>query len=89
MKWHFANFSHKTRHSLYSIKWAVKSNQILINEPRFKPVGILTLESKANLAYILSWSSAKGTTTIVEFPDILYRGWSKQKIKNIFLIITL
>ena len=55
----------------YSIKWAGKSNPLLINDERFAPAGILAPESKADLAFtmhMLSWLSAKGTASIVEFP---------------------
>ena len=44
----------------YSIKWAGKSNPILINDERFAPAGILAPESKADLAFtmhMLSWLS--------------------------------
>ena len=69
----------------YSIKWAGKSNPILINDPRFAPAGILAPESKADLAFtmhMLSWLSAKGTAAIVEFPGVLYRGGAEQKIRK-------
>lgn len=60
----------------YAIKWAGKSNPLLINDERFAPAGILAPESKADLAFtmhMLSWLSAKGTAAIVEFPGVLYR----------------
>lgn len=69
----------------YSIKWAGKSNPILINDPRFAPAGVLAPESKADLAFtmhILSWLSSKGTAAIVEFPGVLYRGGAEQKIRQ-------
>ena len=69
----------------YSIKWAGKSNPILINDERFAPAGILAPESKADLAFtmhILSWLSPKGTAAIVEFPGVLYRGGAEQKIRQ-------
>ena len=69
----------------YSIKWAGKSNPILINDERFAPAGILAPESKADLAFtmhMLSWLSPKGTAAIVEFPGVLYRGGSEQKIRQ-------
>ncbi len=69
----------------YSIKWAGKSNPILINDERFAPAGILAPESKADLAFtmhMLSWLSPKGTAAIVEFPGILYRGGAEQKIRQ-------
>lgn len=64
----------------YSIKWAGKSNPLLINDERFAPAGILAPESKADLAFtmhMLSWLSTKGTAAIVEFPGILYRSNEK------------
>lgn len=69
----------------YSIKWAGKSNPILINDERFAPAGILSPESKADLAFtmhMLSWLSPKGTAAIVEFPGVLYRGGAEQKIRK-------
>ena len=69
----------------YSIKWAGKSNPILIYDERFAPAGILAPESKADLAFtmhMLSWLSPKGTAAIVEFPGVLYRGGAEQKIRK-------
>lgn len=69
----------------YSIKWAGKSNPLLINDERFAPAGILAPESKADLAFtmhMLSWLSAKGTAAIVEFPGVLYRGGAEAKIRK-------
>lgn len=69
----------------YSIKWAGKSNPLLINDPRYAPAGILAPESKADLAFtmhMLSWLSPKGTAAIVEFPGVLYRGGAEQKIRK-------
>lgn len=69
----------------YSIKWAGKSNPLLINDERFAPAGILAPESKADLAFtlhMLSWLSAKGTAAIVEFPGVLYRGGAECKIRK-------
>ena len=69
----------------YSIRWAGKSNPILINDERFAPAGVLAPESKADLAFtmhMLSWLSQKGTAAIVEFPGVLYRGGAEQKIRQ-------
>lgn len=69
----------------YSIKWAGKSNPILINDERFAPAGVLAPESKADLAFtmhMLSWLSPRGTAAIVEFPGVLYRGGAEQKIRK-------
>lgn len=69
----------------YSIKWAGKSNPLLINDPRFAPAGILAPESKADLAFtmhMLSYLSPKGTAAIVEFPGVLYRGGAEEKIRK-------
>lgn len=69
----------------YSIKWAGKSNPLLINDDRFSLAGVLAPESKADLAFtmhMLSWLSAKGTAAIVEFPGVLYRGGAEQKIRK-------
>ncbi len=69
----------------YSIKWAGKTNPILINDERFAPAGVLAPASKADLAFtmhMLSWLSPKGTAAIVEFPGVLYRGGAEQKIRQ-------
>lgn len=69
----------------YSIKWAGKENPILINDERFSPAGVLAPSSKADLAFtmhMLSWLSPKGTAAIVEFPGVLYRGGTEQKIRK-------
>ena len=69
----------------YSIRWAGKSNPLLINDERFAPAGVLAPESKADLAFtmhMLSWLSPKGTAAIVEFPGVLYRGGAEQKIRQ-------
>ena len=69
----------------YSIKWAGKTNPILINDERFAPAGVLAPTSKADLAFtmhMLSWLSTKGTAAIVEFPGVLYRGGAEQKIRQ-------
>ena len=69
----------------YSIKWAGKENPILINDERFAAAGVLAPSSKADLAFtmhMLSWLSPKGTAAIVEFPGVLYRGGTEQKIRQ-------
>lgn len=69
----------------YSIKWAGKSNPLLINDERYAPAGVLAPESKADLAFtmhMLSWLSPTGTAAIVEFPGVLYRGGAEQKIRK-------
>ena len=69
----------------YSIRWAGKSNPILINDPRFSPAGILAPESKADMAFIMhciSWLASNGTAAIVCFPGIMYRGGAEQKIRK-------
>lgn len=69
----------------YSIKWDGDANQLLINDPRFSPAGVLAPKSKADLAFtmhMLSWLSTSGTAAIVEFPGVLYRGGAEQKIRK-------
>lgn len=69
----------------YSIRWEGDSNPILINDPRFSPAGVLAPKSKADLAFtmhMLSWLSTSGTAAIVEFPGVLYRGGTEQKIRK-------
>ena len=62
-----------------------KVKNLLINDDRFSPAGILAPPSKADLAFtmhILSWLSTSGTAAIVEFPGVLYRGGAEQKIRK-------
>ncbi len=69
----------------YSIKWAGKTNPLLINDPRYSPAGVLAPESKADMAFImhsLSWLASNGTAAIVCFPGIMYRGGAEQKIRK-------
>lgn len=69
----------------YSIKWAGDSNPLLINDPRFAPAGVLAPKSKADMAFImhsLSWLAANGTSAIVCFPGIMYRGGAEKKIRK-------
>ena len=69
----------------YSIRWDGKNNPLLINDPRYAPAGILAPPSKADLAFtmhILSSLSVSGTAAIVQFPGVLYRGGSEQKIRQ-------
>ena len=69
----------------YSTKWEGKDNPLLINDPRFAPAGVLAPKSKADLAFtmhILSWLAVNGTAAIVEFPGVLYRGGTEQKIRK-------
>lgn len=69
----------------YSIKWAGKSNPLLINDERYSPAGVLAPESKADLAFtmhMLSHLKESGVCAIVEFPGVLYRGGDEQKIRK-------
>ena len=83
--WNYEPFDAIVSNPPYSIKWAGKSNPLLINDERFAPAGVLAPESKADLAFtmhMLSWLSPKGTAAIVEFPGVLYRGGAEQKIRK-------
>jgi type I restriction enzyme M protein len=69
----------------YSIKWEGDDNPLLINDPRFAPAGVLAPKSKADLAFtlhILNWLAVNGTAAIVEFPGVMYRGGTEQKIRK-------
>ncbi len=69
----------------YSMKWEGKDNPLLINDPRYSPAGVLAPKDKADLAFtmhILSWLAVNGTAAIVEFPGVLYRGGTEQKIRK-------
>lgn len=85
MHWDDEPFDAIVSNPPYSIRWAGKSNPILINDERFSPAGILAPESKADLAFtmhMLSWLSSKGTAAIVQFPGVLYRSGAEQKIRK-------
>ena len=85
MHWDEEPFDAIVSNPPYSIRWAGKSNPILINDERFSPAGILAPESKADLAFtmhMLSWLSPKGTAAIVQFPGVLYRSGAEQKIRK-------
>lgn len=85
MHWDQEPFDAIVSNPPYSIRWAGKSNPLLINDERYAPAGILAPESKADLAFtmhMLSWLSPKGTAAIVEFPGVLYRGGAEQKIRK-------
>ena len=65
----------------YSIKWAGKDDQALINDERFAPVGALAPKSKADFAFVLHslhYLSNKGRAAIVAFPGIFYRDMEKK-----------
>ncbi len=69
----------------YSISWEGDKNQVLINDQRFSPAGVLAPSSKADLAFtmhMLSWLATNGTAAIVEFPGVLYRSGKEQKIRE-------
>ena len=69
----------------YSIKWEGDTSQILINDSRFSPAGVLAPKSKADLAFImhsLSWLAPNGTAAIVCFPGVMYRSGAEQKIRK-------
>ena len=69
----------------YSIKWKGEDDQILINDPRYTPAGILAPKSKADMAFImhsLSYLDTDGAAAIVCFPGIMYRGGAEQKIRR-------
>jgi type I restriction enzyme M protein len=69
----------------YSISWAGDTNPLLINDPRYAPAGVLAPKSTADLAFtmhMLSWLAVNGTAAIVQFPGVMYRGGSEQKIRK-------
>ena len=69
----------------YSLKWEGKDNSILINDPRYAPAGVLAPKSAADLAFTMHmlWHlSEQGTTAIVEFHGVLYRGGDERKIRQ-------
>ena len=51
----------------YSIKWEGDASQILINDSRFSPAGVL---------------APNGTAAIVCFPGVMYRSGAEQKIRK-------
>lgn len=69
----------------YSISWEGDSNPLLISDPRFEPAGVLAPKGYADLAFtmhMLSWLAVDGTAAIVEFPGVMYRGGTEQKIRK-------
>ncbi len=69
----------------YSTQWEGADNSLLINDSRFAPAGVLAPKSRADMAFvmhILSWLAPDGTAAIVEFPGVLYRSGSEQKIRR-------
>jgi type I restriction enzyme M protein len=69
----------------YSIKWDGDANPLMINDQRFSPAGVLAPKQYADLAFtlhILNWLAVDGTAAIVEFPGVMYRGYSEQKIRK-------
>jgi type I restriction enzyme M protein len=69
----------------YSTRWEGNDNALLINDSRFAPAGVLAPKSKADMAFvmhILSWLATDGTAAIVEFPGVLYRSGSEQKMRK-------
>lgn len=70
---------------LFPISHILSNGQLLINDPRFAPAGVLAPKSKADMAFImhsLSWLASNGTAAIVCFPGIMYRGSAEQKIRK-------
>ena len=85
MHWDDEPFEAIVSNPPYSIKWKGEDDQILINDPRFSPAGVLAPKSKADLAFImhsLSWLATDGTAAIVCFPGIMYRRGKEQKIRQ-------
>lgn len=69
----------------YSTKWEWKNSPALMNDERFKVVGTMAPESKADLAFVLHslYSlSENGTAAIVCFPGIFYRGNAEKQIRK-------
>ncbi len=69
----------------YSVPWEGDSNKLLIDDKRFSPAAALAPQKKADLAFvmhILYWLSNNGTAAIVEYPGVLYRSGSDQKIRE-------
>ncbi|HIU38381.1 MAG TPA: type I restriction-modification system subunit M, partial [Candidatus Limisoma intestinavium] len=83
--WDFEPFDAIVSNPPYSRPWIGSDNPTLINDPRFAPAGVLAPKAKSDLAFtmhMLSWLSVDGTAAIVEFPGVLYRGGSEQKIRK-------
>lgn len=69
----------------YATRWEGKNNPLLINDPRFAPAGVLAPVRRADLAFtmhVLSWLAVDGTAALVQFPGVLYRGGTEQKIRQ-------
>ena len=81
--WHDEPFEAIIANPPYSIKW--DRDPLLINDQRFKSVGILAPKDKADFAFvmhILSWLATDGTAAIVSFPSIMYRSGIEQKTRK-------
>lgn len=69
----------------YSIRWEGDANPLMINDPRFAPAGVLAPKGYADLAFtmhMLHWLAVDGTAAIVEFPGVMYRSGTEQKIRK-------
>jgi type I restriction enzyme M protein len=69
----------------YSTNWDGNDNPLFINDERFSPAGVLAPKGYADYAFImhiLSWLSAAGNASIIEYPGVLYRGNAEKKIRK-------
>lgn len=69
----------------YSLKWDGDANPLLLQDPRFAPVGVLAPKLRSDLAFVLhclSWLAVDGTAAILQFPGVLYRGGAEQTIRQ-------
>lgn len=73
----------------YSTKWDGKDNQILTNDDRYSPAGVLAPKNAADLAFtmhMLHHLKETGTCAVVEFPGVLYRRGAEQTIRHYLLL---
>ena len=69
----------------YSLPWIGEENPLLINDERFAPASVLAPKSYSDLAFtmhMLHHLKESGTCAIVEFPGVLYRSGTEQKIRQ-------
>ena len=67
----------------YSLKW--DHTPELLEDERFKPAGVLSPKSKADLAFVmhcLDYLSDSGRAVILCYPGIFYRTGAEQKIRK-------
>lgn len=69
----------------FGLEWDGRRDPKLARDPRFNGPGVLAPPSKADYAFIMhmfSWLSENGRAVIIEYPGILYRHRTEEKIRR-------